>query len=77
MVNDLLDTALAAHGGLDRWHDVTAITVEASITGAFWYFKSKGDAARGRSLRGGHQAGTPDDGLHRSRQTVGVRALSC
>ena len=44
MVNDLLDTALAAHGGLDRWHDVTAITVEASITGAFWYFKSKGDA---------------------------------
>jgi hypothetical protein len=45
-VNDLLESAVAAHGGLDRWHDVSAITVDASITGAFWQLKSKGDALK-------------------------------
>jgi len=32
-MNDLLETTLAAHGGLDRWDNVKAITVEASIAG--------------------------------------------
>lgn len=43
-MNDLLETALAAHGGLDRWDKITSITVSASITGAFWFVKHQGDA---------------------------------
>src|SRR5580704_9602268 len=40
---ELLKLAVAAHGGLDRWNKVKAIKVAASITGAIWYVKSKGD----------------------------------
>jgi hypothetical protein len=42
-MNDLLELAIAAHGGLDRWKKVKAIKVSASITGAIWYVKGKGD----------------------------------
>jgi hypothetical protein len=45
-MEDLLEKALAAHGGLGRWNDVKAITVDASITGAFWHLKNKGDALK-------------------------------
>lgn len=43
-MNDLLKTAVAAHGGLDRWNQVTSITGGASITGALWALKNQGDA---------------------------------
>lgn len=42
-MNDLLDLAVKAHGGLDRWNKVKAIKVAASITGAIWYVKGKPD----------------------------------
>ena len=45
-MNDLLETAVAAHGGLDRWNQVKSITVDASITGAVWYVKNQGDALK-------------------------------
>jgi hypothetical protein len=45
-MNKLLASAVAAHGGLDRWNQVTSITVEASITGAIWYVKNQGDALK-------------------------------
>jgi hypothetical protein len=45
-MNDLLDSAVAAHGGLDRWNQVMSITFDASITGAFWHLKGKGDALK-------------------------------
>ncbi|MBV9450284.1 MAG: hypothetical protein JO345_30785 [Streptosporangiaceae bacterium] len=45
-MNDLLDRAVAAHGGLDRWNQVKSITFDVSITGAFWHLKGKGDALR-------------------------------
>ena len=45
-MNDLLESAVAAHGGLDRWHEVKSITVDASITGALWYLKSKDGALK-------------------------------
>lgn len=38
--------ALKAHGGLDRWKKVKAIKVAASITGAIWFVKGKGDYLR-------------------------------
>ncbi|HEY3256949.1 MAG TPA: hypothetical protein VGJ91_23495, partial [Polyangiaceae bacterium] len=40
-MNDLLKTAVAAHGGLERWARVRSIRVAASITGAIWYLKSQ------------------------------------
>ena len=43
-MNDLLDAAVAAHGGLDRWNQVKSISVGASVTGALWALKSQDDA---------------------------------
>jgi hypothetical protein len=45
-MNHLLESAVAAHGGLDRWNQVKSITVDASITGAIWYAKNQGDALK-------------------------------
>jgi hypothetical protein len=45
-MSDLLGIAVAAHGGLDRWERVTSIDVAASITGATWFVKGKGDALK-------------------------------
>jgi hypothetical protein len=45
-MNSLLESAVAAHGGLDRWNQVKSITFDASITGAFWHLKGKGDALK-------------------------------
>ncbi len=42
-MSELLNLAVEAHGGLDRWNKVKAVEVEASITGAIWYVKGKGD----------------------------------
>jgi hypothetical protein len=42
-MNELLNLALEAHGGLDRWNKVKAVKVDASITGAIWYVKGKPD----------------------------------
>ncbi|HEY0934376.1 MAG TPA: hypothetical protein VGD91_11605 [Trebonia sp.] len=42
-MNDLLSTAIKAHGGLDRWNTVTSVEITASITGAIWYVKGKPD----------------------------------
>lgn len=45
-MTELLKQALKAHGGLDRWNKVKTIKVSASITGAIWYVKGKGDFLR-------------------------------
>lgn len=42
-MNDLLQLAVDAHGGLQRWNKVKTIKVAASITGAIWFVKGKGD----------------------------------
>jgi len=42
-MNELLQLALKAHGGLGRWNKVKSIKIRASITGAIWYLKSKPD----------------------------------
>jgi hypothetical protein len=41
--SDLLNTAVAAHGGLERWNQFRSIKVAASITGAIWHLKSQPD----------------------------------
>jgi hypothetical protein len=42
-MNDLLQKAVDAHGGLKRWNEISKVTVAASITGAIWFVKSQGD----------------------------------
>jgi len=42
-MTELLELAVKAHGGLERWKQVKAIKVAASITGAIWYVKGKPD----------------------------------
>ena len=42
-MNDLLQLAVTAHGGLKRWNEISTITVAASLTGAIWFVKSQGD----------------------------------
>src|SRR5208282_1411890 len=43
LMSELLNLAVKAHGGLDRWNKVKAIKIAASITGGIWHVKSKGD----------------------------------
>jgi hypothetical protein len=45
-MNDLLRTAISAHGGLDRWNTVTSVQITASITGAIWQVKGKPDVLK-------------------------------
>ncbi|MFF0265427.1 hypothetical protein [Kribbella sp. NPDC004536] len=45
-MNDLLATAVAAHGGMDRWNRIRSIRVDATVTGAFWQLKGKSDAMK-------------------------------
>src|SRR5262245_12830414 len=42
-MKDLLDFVVEAHGGLERWSKVAAVTVAASVTGEIWKVKSKPD----------------------------------
>src|SRR4029434_4350134 len=42
-MNDLLNFAIEAHGGLKRWSRVEAVTMAASVSGAIWRDKSKID----------------------------------
>jgi hypothetical protein len=45
-MNDLLSTAIKAHGGMDRWSTVTSVEITASITGAIWHVKGKPDVLK-------------------------------
>jgi len=45
-MNRLLDLAIKAHGGLDRWKKVNSIEVDASITGAIWFVKGRMDVLK-------------------------------
>ncbi len=40
-MNELLDLAIKAHGGLDRWNQVNSIKVDGSITGVIWFVKAR------------------------------------
>ena len=45
-MGNLLDLAVKAHGGLERWSKVKSVRVAAAITGAIWFVKSKGDVLK-------------------------------
>jgi hypothetical protein len=40
-VNDLLDLAVRAHGGAERWEGLSGFRIAASVTGAIWAMKGK------------------------------------
>src|SRR2546429_528266 len=51
-MSDLLDLALKAHGGLDRWREVKSVDARVSLTGALYHlngypagFRADGDRA--------------------------------
>jgi hypothetical protein len=50
-MNELLELAVEAHGGLDRWKAIKNIELELSITGAIWYLKSKPDVLKNITMR--------------------------
>jgi hypothetical protein len=50
-MNDLLDMAVAAHGGLERWNAIKTIDVDLSITGAVWYVKGRPDILKNIAMR--------------------------
>jgi hypothetical protein len=43
---ELLDTAIEAHGGRERWSEISSVRVEASITGAVWHLKGRPDVLK-------------------------------
>lgn len=43
-MSELLDFAIAAHGGTDRWRSLSSLTVSASVGGALWSAKGKAGA---------------------------------
>lgn len=40
-MSDLLDLAISAHGGWDRWSSITKLTAEITLGGAIWRLKSQ------------------------------------
>ena len=40
-MNELLELAVAAHGGLDRWHSYRSISLELSVGGVLWELKGQ------------------------------------
>ena len=46
-MNDLLNKAVAAHGGLVRWRQLTKLSANMSITGAIWPAKGQDGALTG------------------------------
>ena len=45
-MSKLLDIAIKAYGGLDRWSKVNAVKTAASLTGAIWFVKGRGDVLK-------------------------------
>ena len=45
-MSKLLDIAIKAHGGLGRWSKVNAVKTAASLTGAIWFVKGRGDVLK-------------------------------
>ena len=49
-MNELLELAVRAHGGLDRWNQLKSVTANMSITGGIWYVKGRPDVLKDVTL---------------------------
>ena len=45
-MNELLEMALAAHGGMTRWNEIGSVKLRAAITGAVWHLKGRPDVLK-------------------------------
>jgi len=45
-MNSLLKHAIEAHGGLDRWNQLSSLIASVSVTGAIWQIKGKPDTLK-------------------------------
>jgi hypothetical protein len=45
-INNLLELAVEAHGGLKRWGQLTDLKASLSITGELWQLKAQPDALK-------------------------------
>lgn len=45
-MSNLLDMAVDAHGGVNRWSEVASVKIDVSITGAIWYVKGQPDVLK-------------------------------
>jgi hypothetical protein len=45
-MNDLLELAVEAHGGLKRWSQLTTVKASLSITGKLWQLKAQPNALK-------------------------------
>ena len=45
-MNQLLELAVTAHGGLDRWNQLKSVNTSMSITGGIWYVKGRPDVLK-------------------------------
>jgi hypothetical protein len=44
-MNDLLQVAVNAHGGLERWNQLKTVKASVSITGGIWQVKGEPDSS--------------------------------
>jgi hypothetical protein len=49
-MTDLLQAAVDAHGGLERWNQLKTVKASLSITGAIWQLKRKPDVLKDVSI---------------------------
>ena len=45
-MDDLLEFAIEAHGGLERWRQFNEVRANVSITGALWHLKGQQDVLK-------------------------------
>jgi hypothetical protein len=49
-MNELLQLAISAHGGLGRWNQTKSVNIQAAITGGIWYVKGRPDVLKNISV---------------------------
>ena len=49
-MHELLEMAVAAHGGMERWNQIARVKAHASITGAIWHLKGRPDVLKDVSI---------------------------
>jgi hypothetical protein len=72
----LLQSAIEAHGGLERWTNVQTIVVAASITGAIWAVKGQPDYLANIVMRVEYEQATRSDGFPDREQAADVHTGS-
>jgi hypothetical protein len=49
-MNELLDRVMKAHGGLDRWMELTTVTTTITVGGVLWEIKGQAEDMKPRTI---------------------------